>query len=86
MYEYALIFVKFIIFHKIMHKCRFGPAYCQYLLTRVLQKFTLHFLKFILFTLNFRSSNLNEFDLTKILEKQKGYCSIWAQTGNELHS
>jgi hypothetical protein len=31
-------------------------------------------MKFILFILNFRNSNLNEFDLTKILEKRKGHC------------
>jgi hypothetical protein len=32
--------------------------------------------KFILFILNFRNSNLKGFDLTKILEKAKGYCSF----------
>jgi hypothetical protein len=31
-------------------------------------------MKFILFILNFRNSNLNEFDLTKILKKEKRYC------------
>jgi hypothetical protein len=33
-------------------------------------------MKSILFILNFRNSNLNEFHLTKILEKEKGYCSF----------
>jgi hypothetical protein len=43
-------------------------------------------MKFILFILNFRNSNLNEFDLTKILEKEKGVLFIWAETGLVLHS
>jgi uncharacterized membrane protein len=33
-------------------------------------------MKFILFILNFRNSNLNEFYLTKILKKRKGYYSF----------
>jgi hypothetical protein len=33
-------------------------------------------MKFVLFILNFRNSNLNEFDLTKILEKEKGLLCI----------
>jgi hypothetical protein len=33
-------------------------------------------MKFILFILNSRNSNLNEFDLTKILEKEKWHCSF----------
>jgi hypothetical protein len=32
-------------------------------------------MKFILFILNFRNSNLNEFNLTKILGKEKRHCS-----------
>jgi hypothetical protein len=31
-------------------------------------------MKYNLFILKFRNSNLNEFDLTKIMEKKKGYC------------
>jgi hypothetical protein len=34
-------------------------------------------MKFILFILNFKNSNFNEFDLTRILvKKEKGYCSF----------
>jgi hypothetical protein len=33
-------------------------------------------MKFILFILNFRNSNLKEFDLTKILKKAKRYYSF----------
>jgi hypothetical protein len=33
-------------------------------------------MKFILFILNFRNSNLNEFYLYKLLKKEKGYCSF----------
>jgi hypothetical protein len=38
-------------------------------------------MKFILFILNFRNSNLKEFDLTKILKKAKGYCSFGPAMG-----
>jgi hypothetical protein len=33
-------------------------------------------MKFISFILNLSNSNLNKFNLTKILEKEKGYCSF----------
>jgi hypothetical protein len=33
-------------------------------------------MQFILFILNLSNSNLNKFNLTKILEKEKGYCSF----------
>jgi hypothetical protein len=52
----------------------FGQTYCKYFLKRNPKKF-------ILFILNFRNSILNEFDLTKILEKEKGVLFIWVETG-----
>jgi hypothetical protein len=42
-------------------------------------------MKFILFILNFRNSNLNEFDLTKILKKEKEVLFIWAENGHGLY-
>jgi hypothetical protein len=54
-----------ILYNAIMHNMEFGQAYYKDFLKRNPKKF-------ILFILNFRNSNLNEFDLTKILEKEKG--------------
>jgi hypothetical protein len=48
----------------------FGQAYCKDFL-KMNQRNLFLFLKFILFILNFKNSNLNEFDLTKILKKEK---------------
>jgi hypothetical protein len=50
----------------------FGQPYCKGFLKRNPNKFILYFYEIYLFILNFRNSNLNEFDLTKILEKEKG--------------
>jgi hypothetical protein len=49
----------------------FGQAYCKDFLKRNLKKFILYFYEIYFFILNFRNSNLNEFDLTKILEKKR---------------
>ncbi len=59
-----------------MHNMEFGQAYCKDFLKRNLKKFILYFYEIYFFILNFRNSNLNEFDLTKILEKAKGYYSF----------
>jgi uncharacterized membrane protein len=56
-----------ILYNAIKHNMEFGQAYYKDFLKRNPKKF-------ILFILNFRNSNLNEFDLTKILKKEKGYC------------
>jgi hypothetical protein len=68
-----------ILYNAIMYNMEFGQAYCKDFLKRNPKKF-------ILFILNFKNSNLNEFDLTKILEKEKGVLFIWAETGHGLHS
>jgi hypothetical protein len=49
----------------------FGQAYRKDLLKRNPKKLFCIFMKFILFILNFRNSNLKGFDLTKILEKKR---------------
>jgi hypothetical protein len=49
----------------------FGQAYCKDFLKRNLKKFILYFYEIYFFILNFRNSNLNEFDITKILEKKR---------------
>jgi hypothetical protein len=48
-----------IFYNAIMHKMEFDQSYCQDLVTSILQKFTVYFLRFILFSMNFRI--LNEF-------------------------
>jgi hypothetical protein len=63
MYEYAFNFViNFlnilllgILYNAIVHKCRFGQAYCIYLLERILQNLLGIFLSFIRFSMNFRN-------------------------------
>jgi hypothetical protein len=64
-----------ILYNAIMHNMEFGQAHCKYFLKRNPKKFILYVYEIYLFILNFRNSNLNEFDLTKILEKNNGYCS-----------
>jgi hypothetical protein len=54
-----------------MHNMEFGQAYRKDLLKRNPKKLFCIFMKFILFILNFRNSNLKGFDLTKILEKKR---------------
>jgi hypothetical protein len=68
-----------ILYNAIMDNMEFGQAYCKDLLKKESKKI-------ILFVLNFRNLNLNEFDLTKILKKEKWHCSFWAETGHRLHS
>jgi hypothetical protein len=53
-----------ILYNAIMDNMEFGQAYCKDFLKRNLKN--------ILFVLNFRNLNLNEFDLTKILKKKSG--------------
>jgi hypothetical protein len=59
-----------ILYNAIMHNMEFGQAYSKDFLKKNPKKLFCIFMKFILFILNFRNSSLNEFDLTKILEKR----------------
>jgi hypothetical protein len=61
-----------ILYNAIVHNTEFGQAYSKYFLKRNPKKFILYFYEIYLITLNFRNSNLNKFDLTKILLKKRG--------------
>jgi hypothetical protein len=69
-----------ILYNAIMHNMEFGQAYSKDFLKKNKKNLFCIFMKFILFILNFRNSSLNEFDLTKILEK--GVQFNWAKTGH----
>jgi hypothetical protein len=66
-----------------MHKQGFGQAYRQDLVNMILKKFTLYFLSFILFPMNFRT--LKEFpgifNRIKDFEKDKDVNSAWSYCG-----
>jgi hypothetical protein len=66
------IWVIEILYNAIMHNMEFGQAHCKDFLKRNPKKFILYVYEIYLFILNFRNSNLNEFDLTKILGKTMG--------------
>jgi hypothetical protein len=83
MYKYADIFINkyfnvwllVILYNALMHKWRFGQAYCQDLLTRIPIEFIL---KFIPFSMHFRFV-LDFLEILKGNQKSKNGAQYWAR-------